>query len=418
MTLQNLTRLHPIRWLSGVRISALLLLTLISSFSGADSLTEQQVESDSITDYMEAIDNSEGQFGAYATELSELYLGLGNALYAGEEYTEALDAFQKGMQIERVNYGLSSLSQSPYLFSIADTERYLGNWDKSQQALERVYTINSKNYGEVDVRMLGVLDKILAWYMDSYKDRRPKGGYANLVISERIAQRMYEILNKDMSLDDPEAPDRFRRLGYLQHVIAVHLKEHGEPSESGLSISMSGSSGRPNKATTSHLHFLRGKLALEKVIASVIQQPNSTETDQALAIAELGDWYLVFGQKAPATAAYQLALDVLETSEDPQQTREDLFGLPRMIEFSMTKSPPMAAGDQPTESQLELAMIISIYGVPNNIEVANPPESLSKEALRDIRRDTRGKRFRPKLVNGLAEEAPYRMLYDQPIPKG
>ncbi|MEZ7860714.1 MAG: tetratricopeptide repeat protein [Porticoccaceae bacterium] len=418
MTLQNLTRLHPIRWLSGVRISALLLLTLISSFSGADSLTEQQVESDSITDYMEAIDNSEGQFGAYATELSELYLGLGNALYAGEEYTEALNAFQKGMQIERVNYGLSSLSQSPYLFSIADTERYLGNWDKSQQALERVYTINSKNYGEVDVRMLGVLDKILEWYMDSYKDRRPKGGYANLVISERIAQRMYEILNKDMSLDDPEAPDRFRRLGYLQHVIAVHLKEHGEPSESGLSISMSGSSGRPNKATTSHLHFLRGKLALEKVIASVIQQPNSTETDQALAIAELGDWYLVFGQKAPATAAYQLALDVLETSEDPQQTREDLFGLPRMIEFSMTKSPPMAAGDQPTESQLELAMTISTYGVPNNIEVVNPPESLSKEALRDIRRDTRGKRFRPKLVNGLAEEAPYRMLYDQPIPKG
>ena len=220
MTLQNLTRLHPIRWLSGVRISALLLLTLISSFSGADSLTEQQVESDSITDYMEAIDNSEGQFGAYATELSELYLGLGNALYAGEEYTEALNAFQKGMQIERVNYGLSSLSQSPYLFSIADTERYLGNWDKSQQALERVYTINSNNYGEVDVRMLGVLDKILEWYMDSYKDRRPKGGYANLVISERIAQRMYEILNKDMSLDDPEAPDRFRRLGYLQHVIA------------------------------------------------------------------------------------------------------------------------------------------------------------------------------------------------------
>ena len=418
MTLQNLTRLHPIRWLSGVRISALLLLTLISSFSGADSLTEQQVESDSITDYMEAIDNSEGQFGAYATELSELYLGLGNALYAGEEYTEALNAFQKGMQIERVNYGLSSLSQSPYLFSIADTERYLGNWDKSQQALERVYTINSNNYGEVDVRMLGVLDKILAWYMDSYKDRRPKGGYANLVISERIAQRMYEILNKDMSLDDPEAPDRFRRLGYLQHVIAVHLKEHGEPSESGLSISMSGSSGRPNKATTSHLHFLRGKLALEKVIASVIQQPNSTETDQALAIAELGDWYLVFGQKAPATAAYQLALDVLETSEDPQQTREDLFGLPRMIEFSMTKSPPMAAGDQPTESQLELAMTISTYGVPNNIEVVNPPESLSKEASRDIRRDARGKRFRPKLVNGLAEEAPYRMLYDQPIPKG
>jgi len=418
MSLQNLTRLYRARWLSGVRFAALLLLMLISSLSGADSVTEKQVESDSTADYMEAIDNSEGEFGAYATELSELYLGLGNSLYAGEEYAEALKAFQKGMQIERVNYGLSSLSQSPYLFSIADTERYLGNWDKSQQALERVYSINSKNYGEADVRMLGVLDKILGWYMDSYKDRKPKGGYTNLVISERIAQRIYEILNKDMSLDDPEAPDRFRRLAYLQHVIAVHLKDHGEPSESGLSISMSGSSGRPSKATTSHLHFRRGKLALEKVIASVIQQPNSTEAEQALAIAELGDWYLVFGQKAPATEAYQLALDVLETSEYPQQTREDLFGLPRMIEFSMTKSPPMAAAGEPTESQLELAMIISTYGVPNSIEMVNPPEGLSEEAQREIIKDARGKRFRPKLVNGLAEEAPYRVLYDQPTPKG
>ena len=418
MTLQSLTRPYPIRWLSAVKISALALLVLVTSFSGADSFAEQQIESDSITDYMEAIDNSEREFGAYATELSELYLGLGNSLYAGEEYKEALSAFQKGMQIERVNYGLNSMSQSPYLFSIADTERYLGNWDKSQQALERVYSINSKNYGEGDARMLGVLDKTLDWYMDSYKDRTPKGGYANLVISERIAQRMYKILNKDMSLDDPEAPNRFRRLGYLQHVIAVHLKEHGEPSESGLSISMSGSSGRPSKATTSHLHFRRGRLALEKVIASVVQQPNSTEIDQALAIAELGDWYLVFGQKAPATEAYQLALDVLETSEDPQQTRADLFSLPRMIEFSLIKSPPMALGDQPTESQLELTMIISTYGVPNTIEVLNPPESLSKDALRDIVKDTRGKRFRPKLASGLAEEAPYRMLYDKPIPKG
>ena len=112
--------------------------------------------------------------------------------------------FQRGMQIERVNYGLDSLSQAPYLLSIADTESYMGNWDESQKALENLYSINTKAYGANDVRMLPVLDQMLDWYMTSYDDRSANGGYANLVVSERIAMRMHHILETDVSLDDPE----------------------------------------------------------------------------------------------------------------------------------------------------------------------------------------------------------------------
>jgi tRNA A37 threonylcarbamoyladenosine dehydratase len=74
--------------------------------------------------------------------------------------------------------------------------------------------------------------------------------------------------------------------------------------------------------------------------------------------------------------------------------------------------------NDPKESQLELSMLISPYGVPVEIEVANAPQALTDKMLRDVRRELRDKRFRPKLVDGLAAEASLSMMYDQPTPKG
>ena len=181
---------------------------------------------------------------------------------------------------------------------------------------------------------------------------------------------------------------------------------------------MAGSSGRPSDATTSHMHYRRGKLALEKVIESLVEQPDSTATDQALAIAELGDWYLVFGQRSSATQAYQLAYDVLETEEDTEQARAELFNAPRIIDFSMTKTPEKVKPEDTAESKLELSMIISTYGIPNKIKVANPPQSFTVKEMNDLRKDVRSRRFRPKLVDGLAADAPYSMTYNQPTPQG
>ena len=71
--------------------------------------------------------------------------------------------FSAACKLNGSNYGLHSLSQTPYLMSIAETESYLGNWDKSQQALENLYLINAQAYGENDPRMLPVLDELLDW---------------------------------------------------------------------------------------------------------------------------------------------------------------------------------------------------------------------------------------------------------------
>ena len=393
-------------------------LGILSTISQAQDIAGQQRISDPVEDYIDAIDTVEAEYSSYSTELSDLYLGLGKSLYLRQNYTEARQAFQRGMQIERVNYGLDSLSQAPYLLSIADTESFLGNWNKSKEALDKFDNINIKAYGKNNVRMLPALDQMLDWYMDSYEERTTNGGYDNLVISERIAMRMASILQSDMSLDNPESPDRYRRLGYLQYFIANHIKQNGEPSQSGMTIS-AGSSGVRAQNTTSHMHFRRGKAALEKVVESLVQQENSSILDQALALAELGDWYLVFGQKSPAKEAYQLAHDVLEESEKTVALREEVFSKPRMITFKMDKklNSLRTLEEELSETQVQVKLTVSDFGVPFNIAVLDPLEDLSKEQLQALRKEVNQQRFRPRLNSGKTEEAELTIFYDKPTPK-
>jgi tetratricopeptide (TPR) repeat protein len=383
-------------------------------------------ESDPVRDYLDAIDSAEAELSAYSLELSDLYLGLGKSHLSNQEYTRARQAFQRGMQIERVNFGLNSLSQTPYLMSIAEAESFLGNWGESQKALENLYLINTEAYGAQDPRMLPVLDELLDWYLDTYSDRSTNGGYQNLVISEKLGTRMQSILSQTNDLSDPATPQMYRKLSHLHYFIANHIKQHAEPSESGFTFNASSTASSAN--STSHMHYRRGKLALQKVVEALEVQPDTPAQDQASAIAELGDWYLVFGQRSSANQAYKLAYDFLGTGEQPEQLQASLFGEAKLIEFTALSSKinPLEKAQEsrrkesekdespedqsrkkepPTEETLEqpgmeISMIISAIGTPRNIEIINPPEDLDKNIRRTILKELRAQRYRPKLVEG------------------
>lgn len=392
-------------------LMCMLISMALSSETVSQTVTTEVTESDPISDYLDAIETAEAERSAYSTELSDLYFGLGKSHFSKREYERARRAYQRGMQIERVNYGLNSLSQTPYLLSIAEAESFLGNWDESQNALENLYEINSQAYGENDPRMLPVLDELLDWYMNTYGERTSSGGYQNLVISERLSNRMAIILKNSVPLEDPDAAQRYRKISHLHYFIANHIKQYGEPSESGLTIN----SGSTTKSlnSTSQQHYRRGKAALEKVVESLEKQENSSDSQKALAIAELGDWYLVFGQRMSASKAYKLAYQSLQVNSESQQLTKTLFGQPSIIEFTALetreKSPPQ---------KLQVSMVISKAGVPGKMEILNPPENISKNEVRAILKKIRSKRFRPRLVDGETTESSIVFPYPSKLTEG
>jgi tetratricopeptide (TPR) repeat protein len=382
------------------------MIFILAGLAQAKSDTPNFKQSDPVSDYLDAIDIAEAELSAYSLELSDLYLGLGQSHLANREYDRARQAFQRGMQIERVNFGLNSLTQTPYLMSIAEAESFLGNWDESQKALENLYLINTEAYGVQNPRMLPVLNDLLDWYLETYSQRSINGGYQNLVISEKLGTRMQSILNQTDDLSDPAAPQMYRKLSHLHYFIANHIKKHGQPSETGFTFNASSTASSAD--STSLMHYRQGKLALQKVVEALELQEDAPARDQANAIAELGDWYLVFGQRVSANQAYKLAYDFLGDKEQPELLRDALFGEPKLIKFTDFSNTAMK---EPLEEAVEISMTISTNGIPRSIEIINPPEDLDKKLRRTIFKDLRAQRYRPKLVEGApinsAMQVPY-----------
>jgi tetratricopeptide (TPR) repeat protein len=393
-----------------------ILLILVIVFTGNNySQTPQEQTTVTISDYLIAIDSLEANQGIYSAELSDLFMGLGNSYVIQQEYDDANLAFQRGMQIERINFGLDSLSQSAYLMSIAETEKLMGDLDQAQTVLDQLYSLNAKSYGQSDVRMLPVIESLMDWHTEVYPLRKPKGGFYTLIALEDLANDMYKILDAEVSLKDPATPERYKRIGKVQFLIANHIKHYGEPRDSSFSVAVEGSSGARTEPRTSYKHFKRGKAALQRVIASLMQQQPSIIAEQADAIANLGDWYLVFGQITSATKTYQLAEEIVDTTENPDQLRTLLFQEAAVIDFSdgveQSVRQEATAGAGVAEP-LQISMQISKSGFASDFQIVDEKATLTRDQLKALQQHFRKKRFRPFFSDGKIQRVRFNKSYD------
>ena len=392
----------------------LLILVMVSTGNGySQTLQEQTIVT--ISDYLIAIDSLEANQGAYSAELSDLFMGLGKSYVIQQEYDDANLAFQRGMQIERINFGLDSLSQSAYLMSIAETEKLMGDLDQAQTVLDQLYSLNAKSYGQSDVRMLPVIESLMDWHTKVYPLRKPKGGFHTLIALEDLANDMYKILDSEVSLKDTAAPERYKRIGKVQFLVANHIKHYGEPQDSSFSVAVEGSSGARTEPRTSYKHFKRGKAALQKVIASLMQQQPSVIAEQADAIANLGDWYLIFGQITSATKTYQLAAEIIDTSDNPDLLRTLLFQKAAVIDFSdglEQSARQEATVGVGTAEPLQISMQISRSGFASDFQIVDDKATLTKEELKVLQQHFRKKRFRPFFSDGKTQTVRFNKSYD------
>ena len=359
---------------------------------------QEPTASDAITNYIRAIDTIESDSSAYSRELADLYLSLGNAYVTSGDFAAAKRAFQRGMQIERVNLGLNSLAQTPYLFSIAETETQLGNYTESQAALETLYNINVETHGESSPAMLPVLEQLLDWYTDSYDQLSRSDSYKSFIVAEDIGERMYRILSNNKAINPSESAEQYRKISHMHYMIARHLEEYGEPVESGFSIN-NGQQVR-SQESSSHMHFRRGKAALEERVKSLEQQPDASMTEKALALIDVGDWYTAFAQRASAKKTYNLAYELLPDDENGNTQRQALFGQPTLIAYTAANR-----GQTTLPQDLQVTVTVLSSGSTRNPAIIDPPESLSERALNSIYKDIRNMRFRPQCVEGKPTKA-------------
>ena len=135
-------------------------LSILSPARGEEPVAGYASPHEPANDYLDAIDSIEGDYGPYATELSDLYLGLGQTLLDSGDYERARDAFHRGVMVVRVNSGPNSPEQTNHLYLIANIEMLRGEAKAADEVLENIQFINSSYFGKDSPEMLLVLDRI------------------------------------------------------------------------------------------------------------------------------------------------------------------------------------------------------------------------------------------------------------------
>ena len=374
-------------------IRKLLVLFIISQATNA------QDNNTNIEQYLEEIDRIEATEGAYSAALSDLLMSLGMSYQEKVDYENANLAFQRGMQLEKINYGLFSLGQTPYLQEIANTHRLLGDWEQSQKALDQFYIVNEKNFGEKDQRMLPIIESMLDWHAESYNLRDPRDSFPSLSAMERLAAKMHVILDDSADLGDPSTPEKYLRIGKIQYMLARHIKDFGLPQESGMSITTDRYATERNSPLTSHNYYSRGSAALQKVVKSVMEQKPPILVDQIEAIANLGDWYLIFGQSGSATKAYALADELISSTPETEEIRAKIFGAGKLINFDNPNN-KMSSDQNINLNLVNVSMTISRSGSALDIIVKNEDKVLTDDEELALRKYFKKRRFRPSFSEG------------------
>ncbi|NIP17420.1 MAG: hypothetical protein GWM87_04110 [Xanthomonadales bacterium] len=359
-------------------------------------------EADPIGDYLDAIDRAESLSSAYSTELSDLYLGLGQSHVSRGEFEEARKAFLRGMQVLRVNYGLNSPEQTSFLFPIADIEVMRGELREADKVLQTIYRINSRSLGRDHPDMLPVLNRLIGWYEERHRQLPMEQRYANMVKVERLTARMAGIIEKDRGLSHPDTATIYWKVGQMHYFMAAHLNRFGYSPNSSFAFGSNSNRGIPPSIRD---HYSMGRDAFTKYADSMRLDEGRSPEEQASAIAQLADWHMIFDRVQSAGATYKEAYHVLSEGIEEGQSMETYFGAPKPLRFMknelLSEEPPMEVTEG--EESLEVSMTVTKSGKLRNIEILNPPEDMEQEDLKDAHRTLAGYRFRPRIVDGLPQ---------------
>jgi len=353
-------------------------------------------------EYLDAIDRVEAEYGPYSTELSDLYLGLGQTLMNSGDWEKAKDAFHRGVMVVRVNSGPNSPEQTNQLYMIANVESVLGEDDSADDVLHNIYFINSSYYGEHSPEMLPVLKRMYGWYLLT----RPMGSeIAKLSDYEtyiELADKMVDVSEAVNGVDNAETAAAYRLLGESEFQAARYLssKVSTQSLDPTMDISVTmRSTGLIEDPTADH--YDDGRKAFSKYIQSLAATESTSPQELAEALASVGDWYLVLGKARKARGLYEQGYELLRSSEAYAELAESYMDQPEPVYFfnpyaDILESAPMDT----TEVTLDISMTVTSSGDTRDVEVLHASEGVPEETINKILKEVRQIPFRPALKAG------------------
>lgn len=379
-------------------------LLLLDPVLGQEEGAEFNFSHNPANQYLDAIDNIEAEYGPYATELTDLYLGLGQALLKSGEFEQARDAFHRSVLVVRVNSGPNSPEQTNHLYRLANIATTLGELRAADEVLQNIYFINSTYYGEDSPEMLPVLERMYQWYMVTRPPGSLKLDYGDYDRMVEMTEEMALISEEAKGLNHPDTASAYRCYAEAQFQMVRHLTGAGMAltPESYTILTTGLATPLSFESDSVYKHYKKGLKAFNIYLESIQATESTTPLEYAEALADLGDWYLLFDKPGRSRKLYEQGYHVLKQSEQYADLADGYMSHPKPAHFIINPLPDFLenAVTGLHEMSLDISITVTNYGSVHSIEVVKAPESMTKNDLREIKMQVRSIPFRPAMKEG------------------
>lgn len=342
----------------------------------------------------------------YAAELAETTLALGLALQQQGRHDEALDALAQSRQILRVNEGLNSLGQARVLQAMIDSSVALQDFVQADALHEALYRLRLQAHGTHDSAVAEASLDWADWNVRRYL-QESQGSAAPEAADSRLINlrldRAYALYTRALAIQQAAAgtpPDALiateRRIAGLTSLVNRGLQD----ATSHSSLTRLGDNSRQRSRQTPNRFLLKdGTTALQRAISYSLASPTPDLAQAAQRMLELGDWYLLFDERAAAVQAYEDALALLDTAEAAQP---DLLQLGSGLPVRDPAASYVATQEAPLEDYdgyIDVEFEVNRFGKasrPAILASTAQAHELEKALLRRIRSST----FRPGFEDG------------------
>jgi tetratricopeptide (TPR) repeat protein len=370
-----------------------------------------------IQNHRYAIEQKQSELGPYDPALSEMVFSLGKTLQINQRYDEAVAAYKRSLHLKRINNGIYSLSQEPMLRGVIEIHNKQGLKTEVSENYDQLLWLYLKAYGSDDVRLIPLLDEISQWHLNTYAQTALRQDGYHLSAALDLYTRAIELSAQHQGPFNLKQIKLLRNLAITSYYYASHQQRYPVSSDIGAPVPFGYRAFGPtgDDMLRQGSHYLQGRSAHNRILDILDNNPDVTPIDKAIAQADLGDWFLLFGRYSLALGAYEQAHKIMAGDKHQSEVLAALFGTPTMlptldVSNAIEETSPSVPESHPNtienshaaaiDNYVNLSVDVSTKGAASNLQVQEiHPEGISEYGSR-AQQTIRARKFRPRFVDG------------------
>lgn len=349
------------------------------------------VDSAELKAFRDALATLESDQGAYANGLPEQLYNLALTLQQIGRHKEAITTFKRGIHLTRINQGLHSLEQIPFLRGEINSNMALGELSEADERQNYLLKVQQRSLPSGETLTEALMQQA-SWQQKAYEL-----GIGGSEFSYAHLQSMWELyratINDILLHEEQTSPKLLPPLNGLlktQYLISAH---DAQTNSGGDQINY-------RSRFDSHLsqNYKMGKAILLSIYEVELNSHGQTSLPVATTLVMTGDWMLWNSKRDSAHQAYVDAIQELSKLDDAKIHMEGLFGTPVPLPDidGIRRLLPAVA---PDEGEILLEFGVSkygrVFGLTRLNEAENESEVAQRKAERLMRR-IRKMKFRPR----------------------